>query len=141
MTMQAAIESGNGEPLPARLARLNRARTTILTHRGRKSGNPYQVTIWFTVDQDHVNLQTMNMERQWVRNVLANGKVSLKIGDQAFEGEVRQVTDPAEMARVVELMKKKYWIARPYLWVKKQPAGAFHVRLLPEGKGGFKSLA
>jgi deazaflavin-dependent oxidoreductase (nitroreductase family) len=135
MSTQAAIALGTSEPLPVRLARLNRARTTILTHRGRKSGNPYKVTIWFTVDQDHVNLQTMNVERQWVRNVLANGRVSLQIGDQAFEGEARQVTDPVEMARVVELMKKKYWIARPYLWVKKQPDGAFHVRILPESKG------
>jgi deazaflavin-dependent oxidoreductase (nitroreductase family) len=136
MITQAATASGNGDPLPARLARLNSARTTILTHRGRKSGNPYKVTIWFTVDEDHVNLQTMNMERQWVRNVLANGNVSLQIGDQGFEGEARQVTDPVEMARVVELMKKKYWIARPYLWVKKQPDGAFHVRILSEGQGG-----
>lgn len=46
------------------------------------------------------------------------------------------MTDPVEMARVVELMKKKYWIARPYLWVKKQPDGAFHVRILPEGNAG-----
>jgi len=28
-----------------------------------------------------------------------------------------------------EALKKKYWLARPYLWVKGEPAGAFRVQL------------
>jgi deazaflavin-dependent oxidoreductase (nitroreductase family) len=122
-------QPASGEDLAARLARLDRAKTTVLTHYGRKTGKPFKVTIWFTVDQDHVNLQTMNMDRQWTRNVQANGRVSLRIGDQVLEGQATPVTDPAQMKRVVELMKQKYWIARPYLWIKKQPDGAFHVRI------------
>lgn len=118
------------ESLGARLARSNRARTLVLTHLGRKSGKAYEVRIWFTVDGDRVNLQTMNVERQWVRNVLANPKVSLRIGDDVFEGEATPVTEPADMKRVVELMKRKYPIARPYLWIKKQPDGAFHVKVV-----------
>ena len=133
MGTQAAGPSSIDESLAARLARLPRVWTTILTHHGRKSGKPYKVTIWFTVDRDHVNLQTMNMERRWVRNVLAGGKVSLQIGDRVFEGEATQVTGGPEMARVVELMKQKYWVARPYLWLKKRPDGAFHVRIVSEG--------
>jgi deazaflavin-dependent oxidoreductase (nitroreductase family) len=121
---------GQGAGLEAQLARLNRAWTTVLTHYGRKSGKAYEVRIWFTVDGDHVNLQTMNMGRQWPRNVLANGKVKLAIGDRVVEGEATPVTDPAEMRRVVELMGKKYWVARPYLWIKKQPDGAFRVRIV-----------
>jgi deazaflavin-dependent oxidoreductase (nitroreductase family) len=132
MSGERNAESGAGEGLAARLARLDRASTTVLTHYGRKTGKAFKVTIWFTVDDDHVNLQTMNMDRQWTRNVLANGKVSLRIGDQVLEGEASQVTDPAQMKRVAYLMKKKYWIARPYLWIKKQPDGAFHVRIVPE---------
>jgi hypothetical protein len=31
------------------------------------------------------------------------------------------------MARVVGLLKKKYWFSRPYFWLKKQPDGAFRV--------------
>ena len=119
----------SSESLGARLARLDRVRTVVLTHHGRKSGKPYDVRIWFTVDGDRVNLQTMNVERQWVRNVLVHPKVSLRIGDELFEGDATPVTDPGAMKRVVELMKKKYPIARPYLWFKKQPAGAFHVAL------------
>jgi deazaflavin-dependent oxidoreductase (nitroreductase family) len=125
--------SDDKQTLATRLARLNRARTTVLTHYGRKTQKPYRVKIWFTVDGDHVNLQTMSMDRQWPRNVLANPKVSLRIGDAVLEGEASQVTDPAQMKRVVELMKKKYPVSRPYLWVKRQPDGAFRVKILSEG--------
>lgn len=134
MSDERKAEAGNGEGLAARLARLNRARTTILTHHGRKTGKAFTVTIWFTVDEDHVNLQTMSMDRQWTRNVLANGKVSLRIGDEVLEGEATQVADPAQMKRIVDLMKQKYWIARPYLWIKKQPDGAFRVRIVSESR-------
>jgi deazaflavin-dependent oxidoreductase (nitroreductase family) len=116
--------------LAARLARVARKSNVTLTHYGRKSGKPYQVTIWFTVDDDHINLQTMSMQRQWPRNVLANGRVSLRIGNETFEGTATPV-EPAQMPRIVALMKKKYPISLPYLWIKKQPAGAFHVRVDP----------
>lgn len=115
--------------LKARLDRVAKIKTTTLTHYGRKSGKPYTVTIWFTVDGERINLHTMNMRRQWTRNVVANGKVSLRIGDETFEGRATQVTDPNEMKRVVTLMKKKYPISLPYLWIKGQPDGAFGVAI------------
>jgi deazaflavin-dependent oxidoreductase (nitroreductase family) len=129
MSGERTAGSGDDEGLAARLARLDRARTLILTHHGRKTGKAFTVTVWFTVDQDHVNLQTMSMDRQWPRNVLANGKVSLRIGDEVIEGEASRVTDPAQMKRVVDLLRRKYWIARPYLWVKELGA-AFRVRIV-----------
>ncbi|SRR5258707_9893764 len=120
--------------LEALLADLNRSKTLVLTHYGRKSGKPYEVRIWFTVDGDHVNLQTMNMKRQWTQNVVANGKVSLRIGSTVLDGEATQVVDGAEMARVAELLGKKYLVARPYLWIKKRPHGAFHAKVSVRGK-------
>ena len=36
----------------ARLARIATKRTCRLAHRGRKSGRPFEVTIWFLVDAD-----------------------------------------------------------------------------------------
>jgi deazaflavin-dependent oxidoreductase (nitroreductase family) len=121
----AAIENGD------RLARASRKKTTTLTHYGRKSGKPYQVTIWFMVDGDHIDISTMKMQRQWVQNVLANPKVSLRVGDDVFNGRVTPITDEGDMKRVVALMKKKYPIALPYLWIKKKPDGAFRVDLDP----------
>ena len=123
------------DPSPA-LADLDRAKTLVLTHRGRKSGKPYEVTIWFMVDGDHLTLSTMNMARQWVQNVQANPHVSLRIGGVVLEGDISPVTEAADMTRVVALMKKKYPISRPYLWIKKRPDGAFRVEVTGRKDGG-----
>ena len=87
------------------------------------------MTIWFLPDGNRVYLTTMNMDRHWTRNVQANPQVTLAIGTERLTGTAQQVTDAVEMARVVALLKKKYWLARPYLWLKKRPAGAFRVDL------------
>jgi F420H(2)-dependent quinone reductase len=71
----------------------------------------------------------MDMRRQWVKNVLHNPKISLRMGNEELEGEASPVTDPNEMKRVVELMKRKYPISLPYLWIRKRPDGAFRVSL------------
>jgi hypothetical protein len=122
-------DSHTNQELAARLAQVSRARTTTVTPYGRTSGKPYQVKIWFTVDGDHINLQTMDMRRQWIQNVLKNPRISLRIADEVFEGDVTPVSDPKEMNRVVELMKRKYPISLPYLWIKKRLPGAFKVSL------------
>ena len=52
-----------------RLKRVAARQTVTLPHYGRKSGKPYDVTIWFVVDGDKVYIGTANVNRQWVRNV------------------------------------------------------------------------
>ena len=52
-----------------RLKRVAARQTVTLTHYGRKSGKPYDVTIWFVVDGDKIYIGTANVIRQWVRNV------------------------------------------------------------------------
>jgi len=112
-----------------RLARVAGRRTTRLTHYGRKSGKPYRVTIWFLVDGASVYLTTMNMKRQWTQNVQSRPDIELEIGGESFRGRVDVVKSDADMQRVVELMKRKYFLSRPYLWFKGRPDGAFRVEL------------
>ena len=114
-----------------RLERVARKSTCRLTHYGRKSGQAYEVTIWFLVDGDTVYLTTMNMQRQWTRNVQANSRVLLRVGGETFAGDVELVSAGAQMLHVVGLLRKKYWLARPYLWLKGKPDGAFRVRVRP----------
>lgn len=64
-----------------------------------------------------------------MRNVLARPGVELRTGGETFHGEVEPVTRPEETTRVIELLKRKYWLARPYLWLKGAPDGAFRVRV------------
>lgn len=119
--------------LSERLARTAGFWNCRLTHYGRKSGRPYEVTIWFLVDGETIYLSTMNRKRQWTRNVQRNPNVRLAVGGESFEGRVSLLTEPDEIARVVELLKAKYWITRPYFWFKSAPDGAFRLDVVDAG--------
>ncbi len=63
----------------ARLKRLAGESTLILTHYGRKSGNPYEGKIWFVVDGDKVFIGIANIEHQWIKNVQKNPRIKLSV--------------------------------------------------------------
>ncbi|HYD47039.1 MAG TPA: nitroreductase family deazaflavin-dependent oxidoreductase, partial [Terriglobales bacterium] len=62
--------------------------TVKLTTRGRKSGQPRSVTIWFVVvAPDRVEVQhTSAPTAQWYKNLLANPEVTLDFGDGPLPG-------------------------------------------------------
>ena len=113
-----------------RLLRVAERPTLRLTHRGRKTGRAYGVTIWFVVDGETIYLTTMDRSRQWVRNVLETPRVELQIGPERFEGTVVPVTVAVEKQREYALLTQKYWIMRLMDRV-------FHGRNLDLGRGGF----
>jgi hypothetical protein len=43
--------------------------------------------------------------------------VSLKIGDQIFNGNVREITETQEREKVRDLVERKYWYAMPIMRV------------------------
>jgi deazaflavin-dependent oxidoreductase (nitroreductase family) len=100
------------------LARLRQAAgkpTTRLTHYGRKTGTPHEVTIWFVLDGDRLYIGTANVNRQWVRNVQKTPQVKLSIGGETFEGTARFLTDRAEHERAMAAIRRKYWMFRPII--------------------------
>ncbi len=126
----------SGSALSERLARISHNGTLWLTHYGRKTGKPYEVLIWFMVEGETVYLATLNKNRQWCRNVRVNPRVSLRIGQATFEGEVDELTGPIEKAHVLELVKRKYWYSQPFMFLMKmigrEPiSAAFRVTLGP----------
>lgn len=82
-----------------RLRRVTGKQTTRLTHYGRKTGKPHEVTIWFVLDGDRLYIGTANVKRQWVRNVQKTPQVKLSIGEETFEGTARFLTDRSEHER------------------------------------------
>jgi deazaflavin-dependent oxidoreductase (nitroreductase family) len=82
--------------ISTRLKRVATRQTLILTHYGRKSGKPYDVTIWFVVDGDMIYIGTANVNRQWVRNVQKTPQVRLSIGGETFDGTARFLAGHAE---------------------------------------------
>ena len=105
------MESKSGQ----RLRRAGDRQTLRLTHYGRKTGRPYEVTIWYMVDGDKLYLATFNQNRNWVRNVKSRPAISLRIGEEVFNGDVREITDPQEREKVRALVDRKYWFTIPIL--------------------------
>jgi len=98
-----------------RLRRAGDRQTLRLTHYGRKTGRPYDVTIWYLVDADKLYLVTANASRNWVRNVRSRHAISLRIGEEIFNGDVREITDSQEREKVNALVERKYWFVVPML--------------------------
>jgi deazaflavin-dependent oxidoreductase (nitroreductase family) len=126
------------EEFANKLKRLGGKSTLRLTHRGRRSGRPYEVTIWFIVDGETIYLPTANLRRQWPRNVRSNPQVSLKIGNETLTGTAELITDPAGREHAQALIERKYWYTVPVLWsmrllaaagIIQDSSGYFRVRL------------
>jgi deazaflavin-dependent oxidoreductase (nitroreductase family) len=109
-----------------------------LTHYGRKSGKPYDVTIWFAVESNKVYIGTANVNRQWVRNVQTSPRIRLAVGGERFEGEAHFLAERAEHERAMAAIRRKYWIYRPLIalgqilaaiGVMRDKTGAFEVVL------------
>ena len=99
-----------------RLRQVGDRQTLRLTHYGRKTGRPYEVTIWYLVDDDRLYLVSANRAApNWVRNVKARPAISLRVGDEVFNGNVRVITDPQEREKVNGLVERKYWFVIPIL--------------------------
>jgi deazaflavin-dependent oxidoreductase (nitroreductase family) len=112
--------------------------TMRLTHYGRKSGKPYEVTIWFIVNGEKILLPTANVNRQWVRNVRKTPHVTMNIGGEMFAGEARFLEDRADRDRVFGYVRGKYWMFLPMIafgqilaavGIVKDNTGAFEVTL------------
>jgi len=100
-----------------RLKRVAARQTLTLTHYGRKSGKPYDVTIWFVLDEEKFYIGTANVNRQWVRNVQKTPQIRLSIGGETFEGTARFLADRAEHERAMAAIRRKYWMYRPLIAV------------------------
>ncbi len=96
-----------------RLQRVSGKYTLRLTHIGRKTGQPHEVTIWFVFDGERMYLATANVNRQWIKNVMKTPRVKLRIAGENFEGEVRFINDAAERDRVLDKFRRKYWLYTP----------------------------
>ena len=105
------MESG----IASQLAKVASYQTMRLTHRGRKSGNRYEVTIWFVVDSDAIYLNG-NVDTQWPRNLQANPQITMRIGRETFHGKASLVTERAGRERIFAMIARKYWYAFPFIW-------------------------
>jgi deazaflavin-dependent oxidoreductase (nitroreductase family) len=119
----------------ARLKKVAGKQTTTLTHYGRKTGKPHEVTIWFVLDDDMLFIGTANVSRQWVRNVQKMPEIRLSMGGETFDGTTRFLTDRAEHERAMAAIRRKYWMFRPIIELGQLLAA---VGLMRDNTGSFE---
>lgn len=117
-----------------RLETLKDRSTCRITTRGRRSGKPHAVTIWFVAGEHGcIYLGTLKLGRDWPKNVAASPEVVLEVGDLRLAGRAKRLTEPAQIERVSSLIAGKYWAAWLGSWLGLKPAGVFEVQISGEG--------
>jgi deazaflavin-dependent oxidoreductase (nitroreductase family) len=80
-----------------------------LTTTGRSSGEPREIEIWFGLAGSTIYMLSGGRERSnWVRNLIADPTVTVRIGERRFRGPARIVDDPDENALARRLVLDKY---------------------------------
>jgi len=80
-----------------------------LTTTGRVSGEPREIEIWFGLRGQTLYMLSGGRDRSdWVKNLLRDPGVTVRIGERTFQGRARVVEDPGEDDRARELLFEKY---------------------------------
>jgi deazaflavin-dependent oxidoreductase (nitroreductase family) len=80
-----------------------------LTTTGRSSGLPREIEIWFGIEGGVLYMLSGGRDRSdWVKNLIADPVVSVRIGDERHRGRARVVTDRTEDERARRLLFDKY---------------------------------
>jgi deazaflavin-dependent oxidoreductase (nitroreductase family) len=96
----------------------NRESLVQLTVRGRKSGNPHTVKIWFVASNDKVYVTSARgMEANWIKNLRKNPETTLQIGATVLKGVAVWREDPGVRADIFPLFFRKYFLARVFKWI------------------------
>ena len=78
-----------------------------LTTTGRRTGLAREIEIWFTERDGRFYLMAEHGDSaNWVRNIQANPRVTVRVGDRRFAGTARIVVDERDpdLARAVKAL-------------------------------------
>ncbi len=95
--------------LPDILSKLSREDYCYLTTTGRKSGLAREIEIWFGVNGHSLYLLSGGGDQsQWVKNLLANPNVTVRIAKHNFNGVARIVSEEREETMARHMLAGKY---------------------------------
>jgi deazaflavin-dependent oxidoreductase (nitroreductase family) len=90
-------------------ARLASEDYCYLTTAGRVTGKPHQIEIWFGLNGDTLYLLSGGMDKSdWVKNLLKNPSVTVRIGKHTFKAAARLVKDEEEEMKARNMLADKY---------------------------------
>jgi deazaflavin-dependent oxidoreductase (nitroreductase family) len=82
-----------------------------MTTRGRKSGQPREIEIWFTERAGRFYVIAEHSTSNWVQNVRAESRVQVRVGVRQFAAQARILppeTDPELVRTIQNLSREKY---------------------------------
>jgi deazaflavin-dependent oxidoreductase (nitroreductase family) len=79
-----------------------------LTTIGRVSGRPHEIEIWFGVQNTTLYILSGSEKSDWVRNLLKEPAVTVRIAKHTFTGTGRVVANKEEELRARYLIAEKY---------------------------------
>ena len=94
---------------------------------GRTSGRPRTIEIWFGTDGERVYFLAGGRHRaHWVRNLLVDPRVRVRIGGQTLPGEARVIEGEEREALARQLLAAKY-----QGWAEGRPLSSWAAGSLP----------
>jgi deazaflavin-dependent oxidoreductase (nitroreductase family) len=89
-----------------------------LETRGRRTGTPHRVTVWFAYDGDALWLRT-DRDADWLRNLERDPAARVRVGGHEVAVRRQPVDDEADaLRRLIGLWRAKYgqeWVADWYV--------------------------
>lgn len=90
------------------LSQLTTEEYCYFTTKGRVSGRPHEIEIWFGVENNSLYLLSGSATSDWVKNLRKDPAVSVRISNHTFTGTARVVEDPEEERIARYLLAEKY---------------------------------
>ena len=85
------------------------AKLVHLTTRGRRTGKPRTVEVWFANSDNVVYLSHEGDYTDWMKNIQKDGTVNLEINGIRFEGEARIVSEGESFQKGKHALYLKYY--------------------------------
>ena len=108
--------------MPIDLSPFEKEEYCYLTTKGRKTGNPHEIEIWFVLHENVIYLMSGGMDRSdWVKNLLKDPNVTMRIGEQTFPAIASLLEDKVlePMIRMAMAIKYNEWEGRsPSEWAQ-----------------------
>jgi deazaflavin-dependent oxidoreductase (nitroreductase family) len=94
---------------------------------GRSTGRPRTIEIWFATDGERIYLLAGGRERaHWVRNLMADPHVRVRIGGRTLDGRARLIEGEEREPIARRLLAAKY-----QGWSEGRPLSGWAARSLP----------
>jgi len=90
------------------LARLAKEDYCYLTTTGRVTGKPHEIEIWFGVQNSSIYLMSGDHKSDWVKNLLKDPNVTMRIAKQHFKGTARIMKNEQEEVMARNMLADKY---------------------------------